>query len=325
MTYIVKDECIKCKLTDCVEVCPVDCFYEGENMLVINPDECIDCGVCEPECPINAIVADTACNEKDKDKWLLLNKKYSGLWPNITKKKEPMLDHEKFKDIKDKKNKQKKIAIKKAKPINKVKTLNEPKAQAQLKLVNKNTYTPEEKIEIKKIKKQATEKRLYEVKDFVVYPKHGVGKIVSVEKATIGQIDIQFYKIFVEKEKLTLTVPINQQTNLRPISTINQINKCISILKTKPKIKRTMWSRRAQEYDQKINSGKIYELAEVVKDLNKNSDIIADQSYSERQLFEKAYERLKSEFEAVLKISPEEVQKKMDKALGRNQIISEEA
>ena len=224
-----------------------------------------------------------------------------------------------------KKIKQKKIAIKKAKPLNKVKTLTEPKAQAPLKLVNKNTYTPEEKIEIKKIKKQATEKRLYEVKDFVVYPKHGVGKIVSVEKATIGQIDIQFYKIFVEKEKLTLTVPINQQSNLRPVSTINQINKCISILKTKPKIKRTMWSRRAQEYDQKINSGKIYELAEVVKDLNKNSDIIADQSYSERQLFEKAYERLKSEFEAVLKISPEEVQKKMDKALGRNQIISEEA
>jgi CarD family transcriptional regulator len=224
-----------------------------------------------------------------------------------------------------KKIKQKKIAIKKAKPLNKVKTLTEPKAQAPLKLVNKNTYTPEEKIEIKKIKKQATEKRLYEVKDFIVYPKHGVGKIVSVEKATIGQIDIQFYKIFVEKEKLTLTVPINQQSNLRPISTINQINKCISILKTKPKIKRTMWSRRAQEYDQKINSGKIYELAEVVKDLNKNSDIIADQSYSERQLFEKAYERLKSEFEAVLKISPEEVQKKMDKALGRNQIISEEA
>ena len=224
-----------------------------------------------------------------------------------------------------KKIKQKKIAIKKAKPLNKVKTLTEPKSQAPLKLLNKNTYTPEEKIEIKKIKKQATEKRLYEVKDFVVYPKHGVGKIVSVEKATIGQIDIQFYKIFVEKEKLTLTVPINQQSNLRPISTINQINKCISILKTKPKIKRTMWSRRAQEYDQKINSGKIYELAEVVKDLNKNSDIIADQSYSERQLFEKAYERLKSEFEAVLKISPEEVQKKMDKALGRNQIISEEA
>ena len=193
---------------------------------------------------------------------------------------------------------------------------------APLRIANSNKYVPEEKIEIKKIKKQATEKKLYAVKDFVVYAKHGVGKIIAVEKATIGQIDIHFYKIFIEKEKLTLTVPINQQSNLRSISTINQINKCVSILKTKPKIKRTMWSRRAQEYDQKINSGKIYELSEVVKDLNKNSDIIADQSYSERQLFEKAYERLKSEFEAVLKVAPEEVQKKMDKALGRNQNIS---
>ena len=179
----------------------------------------------------------------------------------------------------------------------------------------------DEKPEIKKVKKQPSEKRIYNVKDFVVYPKHGVGKITSIEKATIGEIDIQFYKILVEKEKLTLTVPINQQSKLRPISSINQINKCVSILKTKPKIKRTMWSRRAQEYDQKINSGKIYELAEVVKDLNKNTDIIADQSYSERQLFEKAYERLKSEFEAVLKVSTEDVQKKMDKALGRTQIL----
>ena len=181
----------------------------------------------------------------------------------------------------------------------------------------------EEKPEIKKIKKQATEKKQYGVKDFVVYPKHGVGKITAIEKAKIGQIEIQFYKIFIEKEKLTVTVPINQQSNLRPISSINQINKCVSILKTKPKIKRTMWSRRAQEYDQKINSGKIYELAEVVKDLNKNTDIIAEQSYSERQLFEKAYDRLKSEFEAVLKTTPEEVQKKMDKALGRNRNLLE--
>tara|TARA_A100001011_G_scaffold344824_1_gene380083 strand:- start:56 stop:754 length:699 start_codon:yes stop_codon:yes gene_type:complete len=227
-----------------------------------------------------------------------------------------------------KKKKIKKIKIKKLikKSIGKIKkniklkiSNNKEKEEIQKR---KGSYSPEEKIEIKKIKKQATEKRKYNIKDFVVYPKHGVGKIVAVEKATIGQIDIQFYKIFVEKEKLTLTVPINQQINLRPISTINQINKCISILKSKPKIKRTMWSRRAQEYDQKINSGKIYELAEVVKDLNKNTDIIADQSYSERQLFEKAYERLKSEFEAVMKISPDEVQKKMDKALGRNKNLS---
>ena len=219
----------------------------------------------------------------------------------------------------------KKKSLKKEKKIIKTQVKKEEASNTAPLRLTKSAYEQEEKIEIKKIKKQPTEKRLYEIKDFVVYPKHGVGKIVSVEKATIGQIDIQFYKIFIEKEKLTLTVPINQQCNLRPISTINQINKCVSILKTKPKIKRTMWSRRAQEYDQKINSGKIYELAEVVKDLNKNSDIIADQSYSERQLFEKAYERLKSEFEAVLKITPEEVQKKMDKALGRNQIISENA
>ena len=218
--------------------------------------------------------------------------------------------------------KTKKIKTKKRVPLKKEKVVKKNLISTQ-KSSNKNTYTPEEKVEIKKIKKQATEKRLYDVKDYVVYPKHGVGKITSVEKATIGQIDIHFYKIFVEKEKLTLTVPINQQSNLRSVSSVNQINKCISILKSKPKIKRTMWSRRAQEYDQKINSGKIYELAEVVKDLNKNSDIIADQSYSERQLFEKAYERLKSEFEAVLQLTPEEVQKKMDKALGRNQNISE--
>ena len=214
---------------------------------------------------------------------------------------------------------------KKSKKIKKTKNLKKTKLskiKTSAKAVEKKNNIPGnyEKPEIKKIKKQPTEKRIYNLKDFVVYPKHGVGKITAIEKAKIGEIDIQFYKILVEKEKLTLTVPINQQSKLRPIASINQINKCISILKTKPKIKRTMWSRRAQEYDQKINSGKIYELAEVVKDLNKNTDIIADQSYSERQLFEKAYERLKSEFEAVLNVSSEDVQKKMDKALGRSNI-----
>ena len=219
----------------------------------------------------------------------------------------------------------KKKKTKKTKKGKKQKKLKNIKLKQSTKLVEKKTLVAgqEEKPEIKKIKKQPTEKKIYNLKDFVVYPKHGVGKITAIEKAKIGEIDIQFYKILVEKEKLTLTVPINQQFKLRPISSINQINKCISILKTKPKVKRTMWSRRAQEYDQKINSGKIYELAEVVKDLNKNTDIIAEQSYSERQLFEKAYERLKSEFEAVLKTSPEEVQKKMDKALGRTKILEE--
>ena len=174
-------------------------------------------------------------------------------------------------------------------------------------------YKPSE-IKIKKIIKQPTEKRIYNIKDYVVYPKHGVGKIISIDKAKIGNIDINFYKVFVEKEKLTLSIPLNQQSHLRHVSSINQINKAIIILKSKPKIKRTMWSRRAQEYEQKINSGKLYELAEVVKDLNKKTDVIAEQSYSERQLFEKAYERLKSEFEVVL---GDKAKIKMDKALNR--------
>ena len=169
-------------------------------------------------------------------------------------------------------------------------------------------------IKIKKIAKQPTEKKIYNIKDYVVYPKHGVGKIVSIEKAKIGSIDITFYKVFIEKEKLTLSIPLNQQSHLRHVSSINQVNKAITILKSKPKIKRTMWSRRAQEYEQKINSGKIYELAEVVKDLNKKTDVIAEQSYSERLLFEKAYERLKSELEVVL---GEKAKIKMDKALNR--------
>jgi len=175
----------------------------------------------------------------------------------------------------------------------------------------------DEKVQIKKVKKQPTEKKIYSIKDYVVYPKHGVGKIIGVEKAKIGNIDITFYKVLIENEKLILSIPLNQQSHLRRVSSINQINKAITILKGKPKIKRTMWSRRAQEYEQKINSGKLYDLAEVVRDLNKKSDVIAEQSYSERQLFEKAYERLKSEFEIVL---GDKVQQKMDKALKRLEV-----
>ena len=207
--------------------------------------------------------------------------------------------------------------LKKRKKVIKIKNV---KLKPPKKIIDsKKASSTDEKIEIKKIKKQPNQKKEYNLNDYVVYPKHGVGKIVSVDKATIGGIGLNYYKIFIEKDKLTLTIPLNQQNHLRPISSINQINKCVSILKTKPKIKRTMWSRRAQEYEQKINSGKIYELAEVVKDLNKTSNTIADQSYSERQLFEQAYDRLKSEFEVVLKISDDDAKKKMDKALGRNQ------
>src|SRR5215468_8128605 len=99
MTYVVNESCIKCKLMDCVEVCPVDCFYEGENMLVIHPDECIDCGVCEPECPVDAIKPDT---EPGLEKWLDLNRQYSAVWPNITRKKPAPPDADDFVGVPDK-------------------------------------------------------------------------------------------------------------------------------------------------------------------------------------------------------------------------------
>ena len=171
---------------------------------------------------------------------------------------------------------------------------------------------------IKKIKKQETAKREYKPKDYVVYPKHGVGQILSVSSKTIGEIEVQCYEIKFEKDKAIGLLPINKQIHLRPLSSINQVNKSIYILKSKPKIKRSMWSRRAQEYEQKITSGKIYDLAEVVRDLNKGDDLMVDQSYSERQLFEKAYERILSEFQIVLNVSKEETQKKLNKALKRN-------
>ena len=151
-----------------------------------------------------------------------------------------------------------------------------------------------------------------------MYPKHGVGQILAVSSKTIGEIEVQCYEIKFEKDKAIGLLPINKQIHLRPLSTINQVNKSIYILKSKPKIKRSMWSRRAQEYEQKITSGKIYDLAEVVRDLNKGDDLMVDQSYSERQLFEKAYERILSEFQIVMNISKEETQKKLNKALKRN-------
>ena len=176
----------------------------------------------------------------------------------------------------------------------------------------------EQKPEIKKVKKQDTEKKEYKVKDYVVYPKHGVGQITEFKKMSIGGIEIEAYILKFEKDKASGMVPVNKQSHLRPLATINQVNKCISILKSKPKIKRSMWSRRAQEYEAKISSGKIYELAEVVRDLNKGDDLMVDQSYSERQLFEKAYDRILNEFQIVLNMSLEDTQKKLDKALKRN-------
>ena len=232
-----------------------------------------------------------------------------------------------------KKNSTKKVSKKKKTLDKKIKKIIKPKIKKNLikKSLKKKETTSDSKSdnlripksneikpEIKKVKKQETEKKEYKVKDYVVYPKHGVGQITEFKKINIGGIDVETYVIKFEKDKANGMVPVNKQSHIRALATINQVNKCISILKSKPKIKRSMWSRRAQEYEAKISSGKIYELAEVVRDLNKGDDLMVDQSYSERQLFEKAYERILSEFKIILNISLEDTQKKLDKALKRN-------
>ena len=226
------------------------------------------------------------------------------------------------KNIPLKKNKTKKVI---KVPISKIrKNLNQGAKKLipeKVELKNENlriSKNNEAKPEIKKVKKQETEKKEYKVKDYVVYPKHGVGQIIEFKKINIGGIDVETYVLKFEKDKANGMVPINKQSHLRSLASINQVNKCVSILKSKPKIKRSMWSRRAQEYEAKISSGKIYELAEVVRDLNKGDDLMVDQSYSERQLFEKAYERILSEFQIVMGLSLEDTQKKLDKALKRN-------
>ena len=220
------------------------------------------------------------------------------------------------------KSKKKNLKIEKAKKKEKKIKLSKTKKKVnsqEIKTENlRISKTNEQKPEIKKVKKQQSEKRLYKIKDYVVYPKHGVGQIIEFKKISIGGIEVETYILKFEKDKANGMVPVNKQSHLRPLASINQVNKCLSILKSKPKIKRSMWSRRAQEYEAKISSGKIYDLAEVVRDLNKGDDIMIDQSYSERQLFEKAYDRLLAEFQIVMGISLEDTQKKLDKALKRN-------
>ena len=249
---------------------------------------------------------------------------------NILKK---ILNNKKSKKVVKKKTKAVKKITKVKKPIKitkvkkvtkeirKKKIIKSPKKKEKVEVKTDPLRIPknnEQKPEIKKVKKQDTEKRLFKVKDYVVYPKHGVGQITETKKINIGGIDVETYILKFEKDKANGMVPVNKQSHLRPLATINQINKCVSILKSKPKIKRSMWSRRAQEYEAKISSGKIYDLAEVVRDLNKGDDIMIDQSYSERQLFEKAYDRLLTEFQIVMGSNLEDAQKKLDKALKRN-------
>ena len=244
--------------------------------------------------------------------------KKKNIKPSVKTKKIKFIVKKKNKSLpKDKKTKiQKKVVKSNIKPKQlKKERKDNVETNTNLLRISKNN---EQKPEIKKVKKQGTEKKEYKVKDYVVYPKHGVGQITEFKKMSIGGIDIEAYILKFEKDKANGMVPVNKQSHLRPLATINQVNKCISILKSKPKIKRSMWSRRAQEYEAKISSGKIYELAEVVRDLNKGDDLMVDQSYSERQLFEKAYDRILTEFQIVLNLSFEDTQKKLDKALKRN-------
>ena len=248
-------------------------------------------------------------NDKKKVKKKVVKKKV--VKKKVVKKKVVKTKAKKLTPKKIKKNADKSVKVKKNVKIR--------EAAVETKVDNlRISKSNEIKPEIKKVKKQETEKREYKVKDYIVYPKHGVGQITEFKKINIGGIDVETYVIKFEKDKANGMVPVNKQSHLRALATINQVNKCISILKSKPKIKRSMWSRRAQEYEAKISSGKIYDLAEVVRDLNKGDDLMVDQSYSERQLFEKAYERILSEFRIILDLSLEDTQKKLDKALKRN-------
>ena len=248
----------------------------------------------------------------------ILNKKKAAKKTKVKKKAKITKKLVKLKKIK---NKSKSLKVNKSIKNVKSSKLNKSNIKKNIEIKSESlriSKNNEQKPEIKKIKKQETEKKQYKVKEYVVYPKHGVGQINEIKKINIGGIEVETYVLKFEKDKANGMVPVNKQIYLRPLATINQVNKCISILKGKPKIKRSMWSRRAQEYEAKISSGKIYDLAEVVRDLNKGDDLMIDQSYSERQLFEKAYDRLLSEFQIVMDTNLEETQKKLDKALKRN-------
>ena len=175
-------------------------------------------------------------------------------------------------------------------------------------------------LEIKAIKEKKV-KKIFSTKDYVVYPTHGVGCVIDIEKREVVGQNLEMYVIEFIRDKLVLRVPVEKAKalSLRKVSKPSKIQSVMKILAQKARIKRTMWSRRAQEYDQKINSGDIEQIAEVVRDLNRANNQI-EQSYSERQLFELAYDRFLREVMAGLNIPEENAIKKVDKVLGRDRI-----
>ena len=156
----------------------------------------------------------------------------------------------------------------------------------------------------------------FEINDFVVYPSHGVGRIVSEEVQNVAGFELKVYVITFEKDKMTLKVPKDkiESTGMRKLSSPNTIGKALQVIGGKAKIKRAMWSRRAQDYEQKINSGELIQIAEVVRDLHRN-DEQREQSYSERQLYEAALERLTREIAAVDGSGEQKAQEKVGKVL----------
>ncbi len=161
-----------------------------------------------------------------------------------------------------------------------------------------------------------TRKAEFRPNDFVVYPAHGVGRIVSIEEREIAGMQLELFVVSFEKDKMTLRVPTDKatQVGMRGLSSPDIVSKALATLKGKARVKRAMWSRRAQEYEQKINSGDLLAIAEVVRDLHRNDDQ-REQSYSERQLYEAALERLTREVAAVSGLDEALAQKQVDEVL----------
>ena len=258
--------------------------------------------------------------KKKTSKKVILSKK------KVIKKNKPIKVAKDKKVIKKKKPKiEKKKIIKKNILSNK--KLPDPKKPSDKKvnnrLINPSHYQAKKVkkvLEIKAIKEKKI-KKIFIKNDFVVYPTHGVGHVIDIEKREVVGQNLEMYVIEFSRDKLVLRVPVDKAKilNLRKVSKPSKIQNVMKILSQKAKIKRTMWSRRAQEYDQKINSGDIEQIAEVVRDLNRANNQI-EQSYSERQLFEIAYDRFLREVIAGLKISEDNAIKKVDKVLGRDKL-----
>lgn len=249
-----------------------------------------------------------------KKKKVITKKKTS-----IIKKKKEVRKKKVVKEKILKKNKDTKLSSKSKLPI----ASKPSEKKVNNRLINPSHYQAKKVkkvLEIKAIKEKKV-KKIFNTKDYVVYPTHGVGCVIDIEKREVVGQNLEMYVIEFIRDKLVLRVPVEKAKalNLRKVSKPSKIQSVMKILAQKARIKRTMWSRRAQEYDQKINSGDIEQIAEVVRDLNRANNQI-EQSYSERQLFELAYDRFLREVMAGLNIPEENAIKKVDKVLGRDKI-----